>query len=658
MKVGSGLGLIAIVMLVLGVGPRPAGALTADERALYAVAFESARAEDWATARFMASRTADPLVEQTIEWMRLTAEDSGAVFADYLDFVQAAPEWGDHYTLRRRAEEVLSVMTPAPQIEDWFADRRPVTPRGAMELARVMIATGRADEARDLIQASWIEMNFDARDERNFLVRFGVHLTLDDHEARTDRLIWARAYTAAERMYPRLDVGYRALAEARIKLGRMRGGVDAAIERVPTRLRDNPGLIFERLRWRRRKGLDDAALSLLWTAPDDPDNANRWWIERRYHARRLLENGAYGDAYRLAAAHGQVDGFVFASGEWLAGWIALRFLADPELAYRHFTTMHANVGFPVSLSRAAYWAGRAAEDRGLAQDASDWYAAAARYVATYYGQLAAARLPSDRRSVFVRPPATDANLAAAFRSRLLVRTAQRLVEIDEHEVAGDVLRHVLGTAETSEDRLLTGEVALGLGLRDVAVRASRRSYQDGLAFVPSGYPVLPIAAIGDMELALTHAVIRQESGFEVDAISSAGARGLMQLMPATARRTAISAGLSYSKERLTDDANYNVALGQHHLLELLDEYGGSVALSLAAYNAGPHRADRWLGEYGDPRTGAVDPIDWVELIPFYETRNYVQRVLENLQVYRWLLHGTPIATVPHDSIFIGGYADN
>ena len=642
-------------LFILALAAMPADAraqsLTPDQRALYVDAFDAAHNNDWDKARAKAAAGGHALLVPVIEWMRLSEPRSGASFAEIMAFLDRNPEWEGFELLYRRAEEGMGVATPSDEILAWYARRLPITTDGAMELARALIGAGRMDEARDLIREIWIDGDFGAQQEKNFLQRFGSYLKPGDHEARLDKLIWKRSYTSAQRMLPRVDVDYRALSSARIKLGRQAGGVDAAIKAVPVQYRDHPGLLFERIRWRRRKGLEDEALDLLWKAPTTPGQELQWWNERAYQARRLLQKGHLSEAYRLAAGHGQIDGFGFAEGEWLAGWIALRFLDDPDTAITHFNNMHLKVRYPVSQARAAYWAGRAAYRMGMADTARIWFEKAAQHVATFYGQMAATHLPADQRPPFVAPAPIDPNRIAAFNDRVLVRTVRLLAELGEDDLVRDILIHLDDTASDPDEQVLAGHLALELERHDAAVRAARRAHKNGMRLVPAGFPVITVPKNPRVEVALAHALIRQESGFIPDAISRAGARGLMQLMPATAKRTAKTFGLPYDKARLTSDPIYNMTIGQAHFTELLDQFAGSYVLSLAGYNAGAHRVRRWIKEYGDPRQGTIDPIDWIELIPFYETRDYVQRVLENLQVYRWRLTGAQIAEIPHDIVF-------
>jgi soluble lytic murein transglycosylase len=325
--------------------------------------------------------------------------------------------------------------------------------------------------------------------------------------------------------------------------------------------------------------------------------------------------------------------------EFLAGWLALRFLDRPEDASRHFRALYENVSTPISLSRGAYWAGRAAEALRRPEEAAQWYGLAAQHVTTFYGQLAAERLSPGGLLVMPAEPEPDAETAAAFAGRELVRIARMLNRISpEGDREGPFVRRLGLDAATAEEHVLTSRLALDLARPDLAVWAGKQGVQNAV-IAAAGYPVIDMPRSGNPDPALVHALIRQESTFDRRAVSPAGARGLMQLMPGTAQEVARKLGITHSNVRLTDDPEYNVTLGSWYIQNLLERFNGSYVLAIAAYNAGPARVQGWLRQFGDPRAEGIDPVDWIELIPIYETRNYVQRVLEGMYVYRARLNG-------------------
>jgi soluble lytic murein transglycosylase len=362
----------------------------------------------------------------------------------------------------------------------------------------------------------------------------------------------------------------------------------------------------------------------------------RWWPMRRWAARRALDAGDISVSYRIAAGHGLTAGLGFAEGEWLAGWIALRWLREPATALPHFTRLHAGVTTPVSRARGAYWAGRAAEAAGRDADARVWYETAARHLTTYYGQLAAARLSADFFLALPRAPAPSQVAQRAFAADEIVRAIRHLAAHGHAERIDPLFRHLIAAARTRPRAQLVADLAVSAGRPDLAVRTARSARRAGMILPDHLYPVrdLPQAQSrdGDRE-ALVLAIVRQESGFDPNAVSPAGARGMMQLMPATARHVANSLDLDPSRHSLTDPA-YNLLLGSAYLDRLVARYDGALLLAVTAYNAGPGRVGSWLKRYGDPRAAHIDPVDWVETLPFAETRNYIQRVLEGLIIYR------------------------
>ena len=432
---------------------------------------------------------------------------------------------------------------------------------------------------------------------------------------------------------------HKALTKARIRLIERRGGVDAAIAHVPDHLVEAPGLVYERLRWRRKKRFDESALELLIPVRDDLVRPSQWWTERHILARRVLQKGDAALAYQLASEHGQMSGQERAEAEWLAGWIALRFLNNHEAAFLHFKTLYENVRYPISRSRGAYWAGRAAAAAGKHVIASLWYAVAASHVTTFYGQLAAAQL-SQQNQPIIPPevPPTDEE-AVSFEQNELVRVVRMLAEVEAGDESEPFFRQLARLADGRAIWTLTARLARDVGRSDLAILAAKRAERSGVVLSESGYPALPIQQGGEPDIALVHAVIRQESAFDPNAISPRGARGLMQIMPRTAQSLAQQLKISHRRSLLTTDPDHNMRLGSAYLADLLESCDSSLVLSLAAYNAGKSRVKTWLIDYGDPRENDADAIDWIESIPIGETRNYIQRVLENFSVYTQRLHG-------------------
>lgn len=576
-------------------------------------------------------------LRQILNWYRLSSQGSGANFDEISRFLSEQPEWPYRRRLAIRAEQAMKPRMDTESVFQWFKERPPLTPNGTARLAAEYLKQGNKEKAIQMVRSIWISGNFGARQERQFHRQFRKFMTLSDHLKRLDRLLWEGKYYPVRRMYRRFkDPKYRALSEARLTLRRMRGGVDRAIERVPEELRDHPGLVYERLRWRRRKGRDEQARELLVNPPDDLISPRRWWAERSILARRALRTGHITEAYRLSKHHGLSSGNSadYLEAEWLAGWIALRFLKDNTVAYNHFSVIYDNANYPVSRSRGAYWSGRAAEALGNTDQARFWYNEAFRYQTTYYGQLATAKLP-DRDKLFLPPaPHTDQIEQLSFNDHKMVHMVRLLARAELRELIRPFIRHLNRLGGTPGWRSMVAALARASGRPDLAVMTAKSALRDGINLVDEGYPLLTTKLNRRVEAPFVHAIVRQESAFNAKAKSHAGALGLMQIMPRTARQVAKQTSVKYSRQKLLESAPYNLRLGQSYLRELMSEFKNSYVLTLAAYNAGPHRVKRWIKRNGDPRDEAVDAIDWIEMIPFSETRNYVQRVIENLHIYR------------------------
>ncbi len=606
----------------------------ADDRALYAAAFAAADEGQWETAYSLAAKGHYPRTAKVLTWLQLIEAQPIPRFEAFAGFLAANPDWPLTGTLRRRAEAAIDHTVDNDRVRAWFADHPPLSGVGKARLAEAHLDAG--DEATALLRDAWINGDFLRREERAFLKRHRKRLTADDHNARLDRLLWDGKSGAAHRQAHRVDAGHRALAEARRRLKLRAGGVDAAIARVPDDLLADPGLQYERLRWRRRKGFDERAREILAVPPDELVRPAAWWREAHIQSRKAVREGLISVAYRLASDHRQTAPLPRAQAEWLAGWIALRFFDDPDLAYPHFTLLHAGVRYPISVARAAYWAGRAAGAANEPGRARHWYERAVAFPTTFYGQLALAAL--DAQGPLPLPPDPEASAAdrAFIEANELTGVVRTLARIGLSDRVRPFVLRLGELAETPGQRRLVAAEAKAAGRTDLGVLVARRSARVGTLLIEHSYPLTDLPP-GAAEPALVLAMLRQESGFDPAAVSRAGALGLMQLMPATARNVARRLEMPYDKQRLTNDHAYNLALGRGYIAELLDTYDGSYPLALAAYNAGEPRLRRWLGDYGDPRTGHVDMIDWIELIPIYETRNYVQRVLEAVAVYRRLL---------------------
>jgi soluble lytic murein transglycosylase len=617
--------------------------LSSGDRQIYRNAFAAAKAENYVSAQRQAAQAKDPLLAKVLLWQALKGGRSGATFGEITAFMKQNPDWPAQSALRQRAEEALSGV-PDSVVRDWFSQHQPVTPYGRLRQAEMLMASGQQAAGLAEIRDVWVTSELSGFDEKTILQRFPGVLRTEDHIKRLDRLVWDGLTEAAHRLMPRVPQEYRLLADARLKLAGFLPGVEGAVAKVPASLQNDPGLQYERLRWRRRKEMYPQALEILMHPPRELVRPKAWWTERQIMARRALADGKPKLAYDLVSKSELTDGPAYSEAEFLAGWIAFRFLKDPARGYEHFVRLHKNAKLPISVARGAYWAGRAAEAQNFKQIANDWFTLAAAHPTTYYGQLAAARINGGEAALHIPPePKPTAEERAQFQRRDLVRVVQELSDISEFDRIPAFMQKLSELAKTPADHVQIAILGDSTGRSDLAVTAAKRAGYAGVALIDHGYPVIELPPGGDVERSLVLAISRQESAFEREAVSRTGARGLMQLMPATASHMAKTMGLPFSADRLLTDARYNLTIGRAYLDGLVSQFAGSYVLAIASYNAGPGRIGEWINNFGDPRQKNVDAVDWVESIPFTETRNYVQRVLENLQVYRIRLGDQKIA---------------
>ncbi len=599
----------------------------------------------WSTLSSLQRQATDPDVKNLILWIRASNGVPGMSFDELSYAIETLPEWPRTNAMQNRAEEIIGGSTlSAKERITWLTKNSPRTGTGKVQLADAYWSTGKKDKARELARDAWITNTLDRSEEKAVLSRYGSSLTQADHQARVEFLLWTNQRSAAVRLKPKLSSGYQKLVDARIALATRRSNVDSKISAVPNSLKDNPGLLYERARWRRLRARNqDGATSLLANidgAEVPAAGRNKLWKERNIALRSDLKDGNWARAYSLASPHGMNSGGGFAEAEWVSGWIALRLNDDAERALGHFDTMAKGVSTPISQSRGDYWKGRAADVLKETDTANAAYQAAAEHKYTYYGQLAAERMNDRSFMLKANIEPTDAEIEA-FEARPLVKALRLLGETTETGMFRRFAYHLDDQLTNEADFTLLSRIAEEYQAPDIGVRGAKAGMAKGIVAADAAYPVVnyPLLREPKVERPLMLALSRQESEMNPNAISHVGARGLMQFMPATARNEARLRGLPYRKSWLTDDPGYNMTLGGQHLDTLLGQFNGSYIMTAAAYNAGPSRPKQWVKDYGDPRTGQIDPIDWVEFIPFSETRNYVQRVLENTQIYRQRLSG-------------------
>lgn len=568
-----------------------------------------------------------------------TSRDS---FATIHRFLIRHPDWPRQTKVLQQAERVMpSNLTPA-QVIAWFTKYGPQSPEGMDRYLRALQQQGNRTEFVRVLNQWWPEARLTRDQQRDFYSRYQSYINRASHLKRFDAQLSRGSYSNAEGVAAVLGGGYPALARARQGLAQEKSDVQALISAVPASLRNDPGLLYERLRWRRRNGLDAGSIQILNRAPrtNQMYDPAAWWKERHIIARRLIEKRQFSQAYVLVSRHKQKEGFALAQAEWLSGWLALRFVNKPWEAFEHFEKLYKNVKSPISKSRGAYWSGRASEALGHPKIASQWYQVAGRYGETFYGQLARAKVSLPQIGYGDPVPTIPSREKTRFDSKSMVLAVKLLHQRGERKEVGLFLTALINSAETTTDYVLISQLARRLDAGHYSIKAAQALQKEkGVTITSLLYPTLPknIRPVSGIESAFVHAIIRQESRFDPRAISSASARGYMQLMPATAKDVARQSGLRHQTSWLTSRRDHNVALGSRYLKQMRNRFDMNYAMASAAYNAGPGRVDRWRVEFGDPRSGQIDFIDWIELIPIYETRNYVQRVLEGVQVYRGLL---------------------
>jgi soluble lytic murein transglycosylase len=594
----------------------------------------------------------DPLARKLVEWVILRSEDGSSDFSRYAAFIAANPSWPSIGTLRRRAEGVMWQERADPQaVIGFFAAEPPHTAKGRFALARALLAQGDRAGAAAAVRGSWRSDGFSADFEAQARDTFAGLITPEDDKARMDARLYAEDDDAGLRAAHHLDATALAIAKARAAVINQAGNAKALLEAVPETARHDPGYMFSRIQWLRRADKISEAAQWMVAAPHDPavlGDPDLWWVERRLIARKLLDLGETRTAYEVANGAGApLNENYRGEQHFTAGWIALRFLHEPAIALAHFARIADGVVNPITRARSFYWQGRAAESLNRDRDARAYYEEAAKYHTAYYGQLARARLGLDEVSLrtLPEPPAEHRALEVA-------RALEILYAIDERDLVATMAADL---GDKATDALALGtfaEITKQHGDARATLLIGKSALNRGLPFERYAFPdfgVPDYQQIGPaVERCVVFSIVRQESAFNPRVVSSANAIGLMQVTPAAGRDTAKRFGATFDQRRLMDDIVYNAQLGTAELGNDIASWRGSYVLAFVAYNAGPRRAKEWIAQYGDPRDPKVDPIDWIERIPISETRNYVERIVENMQVYRALIENNPKLSIEAD----------
>jgi soluble lytic murein transglycosylase len=592
----------------------------------------------------------DPLARKLVEWTILRSDDSSVDFSRYAAFIAANPTWPSLLTLRRHAEATLwQQQIDAQTTLNYFRDQEPLSAKGYFALARAYLVKGDVGRAAAAVRTAWQLDGFSETVEAQARAMFAGLITPADDKMRMDGRLYLEENDAGLRAAQHLDAAQQAIARARVAVNTKAGNARALLDAVPATAQHDPGYVFSCIQWLRRSDKIQEAARWMLEAPRDPEkllDLDQWWVERRLIARKLLDLGDVKAAYATAdGAAEPTSENARAEQQFTAGWIALRFLHEPQLALPHFARIAEGVTNPITLARSFYWQGRAAQALGGAREARGYYEVAARFPTAYYGQLARAELHLDAVTLREPPPAEHRPLELGRAFEILYAVDERdlvagmAADIADKSTDGPGLAQLAAIAARHNDArttLLIGKAALGHGLPF-----------ERYAFPDFGIP--DYRQIGpQVERCVVYSIVRQESAFNAKVVSSAHALGLMQVTPDAGRNTARKYKVPFDQKRLLGDVAYNAQLGTAELGDDINGYGGSYILAFVAYNAGPHRANQWIEQYGDPRNPRIDPVDWIERIPISETRYYVQRILENMQIYRARLENNPRLLIEAD----------
>ncbi len=605
---------------------------------------------NWKDAKKVAKKARAKSIYNFIQWRHLLTTGNNAAFTEYKQFIEKFNKFPRLDRIRYLAEHKMSSKNQTPnEIINWFKKNPPSSGFGEMILGESLIYNGNKNEGIKLIKKGFIRADLTSNDLRFFRNKFKKYLTNEDYIKRADYLAWENKYWDLKRMLRYLPKDYQYLYTARQLLMSKSYGVDTAIKRVPSKLKNDPGLNYDRLKWRRKRGRVDSSLEILLNIKNTQDymiRPDKWWVERSIIARSLIYKKKYETAYKLTSQHGLVEGPELAEAEWMSGWIALSFLNDPLLAKNHFLKFYNSVGYPISLSRGAYWLGRTYEKLKNFEESNKWYSKGSEFLTTYYGQLSHMKVKPNEKFELNELMKIDKDYAEQFYQKKLVATVYLLYELKKSKYTKHILRFLANDNVNKGSEILSAKLATDISRFDFSIQVSKIASYQKRFHNKYNYPIIStptkVAKRKIPESALILSIIRQESEFDTSANSRVGAQGLMQLMPYTAKTVSKQAKMSYSKSKLTKSPEYNINLGSFYIAGLILEYDGSYPFAIAAYNAGPKRVKYWKKINKNPQKNQTNYVDWIELIKFKETRNYTQRVLENFNVYRYILSQKPI----------------
>ncbi len=623
-------------------GPLVTKTLSDKDFEITKVVFDYVDRKQWRLALSDAQKVQDKTIYTLVNWMYLIEPQSGASFNEYQTFIKNHKDWPRINRIKYLAEHKINFDNNSPSsIIEYFSNNPPLSGFGRLRLAEAFLENNQTEKAKNLVKDGFKDAELSKNDLKYFSKIFKKFLTHQDYVLRADYFAYEAKYKDLKDTIEYLNPDYQKLYNARAALFTKRSA-DNLISQIPQSLKEDPGLIYDRIKWRRKKARFDDALTLMNQSASDSLMRNQYLAKERLSVGRdKISDKEYKVAYDILKDHRLNEGADYAEIEWHLGWIALSFTNQTDAALSHFLKMNAAVTYPISKARAAYWIGRTYKKLGQASQANSWFRTGSQYGTTFYGQLSHIELNEKRFSINNNFKFNEDKYEEFKKNNPQAKSVVVLKELNRTRYTKDILRH-LGDPEqnrTFEEISMAGVLAQEIERLDFAIQIAKNASYKNLNFLEISYPKIevPKQVKGQkiLDSSVILALIRQESEFDTSANSKVGAKGLMQIMPATAKLLSKVTSVDFSREKLTKDKDYNLALGSYYISDLDDNFG-SHYLAFAAYNAGPHRVEKWIKTYGDPRRKQIDAIDFIELIPFHETRNYVQRVSENINVYEYL----------------------
>jgi len=607
--------------------------------------FNLIKKSKWNAALEKTKKIEDKEFKNLVTWLHLKKNGNQATFIDYKNFIEKNSNYPRISRLRYMAEHKIILENTTPKtVINWFGDSMPLSGTGKIKLGESYLKIGEVELGIKFIKSGWKKADLSKRDVKYYRKKFRKVLTTQEHLERADYLAWNNQYWDLKRMLPYLPKKEQLLYNARFILMTNSYGVDKAISDVPKELINDLGLQYNRLKWRTRRNRLDGSLEILrkFHGEETLIYPKLWWKLRENITRDLIYAKKYSLAYEVSSNHHLEEGPEFADAEWISGWLALSFLNKRELAINHFKNFYNNVGYPISLARGAFWLGLAYEKNNNLDEAKKYFTEGSKFTNTYYGQLSFNKIKLGQNFKLSSEHRISDGYEKEFNKNELIQHVRLLKEMGKTEFSKDILKHLATLNVEKGSEILAAKLSTEIGRFDYAIQISKQASYEKRFINLFNYPIIPIPSeingkqMPSQELLL--AIIRQESEFDAHANSHVGAQGLMQIMPSTAKLVARNLKTTYSKSLLKSDPTYNVKLGTYYFNSLLEDYDGVFPFAIGAYNAGPNRIKSWVKRYGDPNKGEINFIDWVELIRFKETRNYVQRVIENINVYKYIIN--------------------